>query len=289
MNILVTGATGFVGRHLVPLLLQKGHQPICVVRDIKKAICILGEEGILYVLPEHLDNLFLYKPECIIHLAAHLSSHDDKETLHKLLESNIIFGTQLLDALKRCEYEIKLFINFGTSAEYRFGAMEINDAYLYSATKTAFRALLDYYANVGKYKYINIIPYTIYGGHDDSQKKVIDFIKDSLGTSDAIQMSEGKQVLDFIHIDDVVSFLCFVLNNISLFINQSSIDYHLGTGIGTSIRDLVYIVEHKYQKKCNIHWGALPYRPRDVMYAVAPMGRLIDMGWYPKVKLEDGV
>lgn len=289
MNILVTGATGFVGRHLIPLLLQEGHQLICIVRDREKASCLFGEDGIFYVLSEQLENISVYKPECVIHLAAYLSSRDDEEVIYKLLESNIIFGTRLLSALKGSGHKIKLFINFGTCAEYRFGAMEVNNAYLYSATKTAFKQLLDYYAGASGYKYINIIPYTIYGGNDDSQKKIIDFIKDSFDAIDAIQMSEGKQVLDFIHVDDVVSFVCFVLNNISLFINQSSTDYHLGTGIGTSIRDLVYIVENKYQKKCNIHWGALPYRSRDVMYAVAPIGRLIDMGWYPKIKLEDGL
>lgn len=289
MNILITGATGFVGRHLIPLLVEKGHQLICIVRNREKAIELLGESGIVYVLSDELDNISIYKPECVIHLAAYLSSRDDEDTLHKLLESNVFFGTRLLSALKRGRHEVKLFINFGTFAEYRFGALEVNNAYLYSATKTAFKQLLDYYADATEYKYINIIPYTIYGGNDDSQKKVLDFIKDSFDAKEAMQMSEGKQVLDFIHIDDVVSFLCFVLNNISLFINQSSIDYHLGTGIGTSIRDLVYIVEHKYQKKCNIHWGALPYRQRDVMYAVAPIGRLINMGWYPKVRLEDGV
>ena len=37
MNILISGATGFVGRHLVPVLQQGGNKLICIVRDKKKA------------------------------------------------------------------------------------------------------------------------------------------------------------------------------------------------------------------------------------------------------------
>lgn len=289
MNILITGATGFVGRHLIPVLLREGHQLICVIRDREKAVSLLGEQHILYISPENLHEISIYKPECVIHLAAYLTSHDDLESLNKLLESNIIFGSRLLDALKQCNYDMKLFINLGTFAEYRLGPMKIDNAYLYSATKTAFKQLLEYYADSSGYKYINIIPYTIYGGSDDSQKKVIDYIKDSFDVSEAVKMSAGKQVLDFIHIDDVVSFLCFVIQNMSHFIKKSFIDYHLGTGIGTSLQELSYIIEAKYQKKCNINWGILPYRPRDIMYAVAPIGRLLDMGWKPTIALKDGV
>ena len=56
---------------------------------------------------------------------------------------------------------------------------------------------------------------------------------------------------------------------------QPFADYHLGTGKGLSIRGLAKMMEKKYKKKCNIAWGALPYRVNDVMYAVAPIGRLI--------------
>ena len=64
--------------------------------------------------------------------------------------------------------------------------MEINNAYLYSATKTAFKQLLKYYSDLNHYKYINIIPYTIYG-EKDSQKKLIDYVKDSLESQEPIK------------------------------------------------------------------------------------------------------
>lgn len=287
MNILLTGATGFVGRHLIPVLQREGHKLICVVRDEKKAIQILGKDNITYIISEHLSEVKNHNPECVIHLASHLSSKDDIDTLKTWVDTNILFGALLLDCLKQCD-ALKLFMNFGTFAQYRLGPTDINDAYLYSATKTAFEQLLKYYSDSGYFKYINIIPYTIYGGVD-SQKKVIDYIKDSLDSQSPVKMSGGRQILDFIHVDDVVSFINYVISHLTLFREHPSVDYHLGTGKGTSIRELATMIEKKYKKKCNIEWGALPYRERDIMYAVAPIGVLLENKWRSSYILEEWV
>ncbi|MDD3037284.1 NAD(P)-dependent oxidoreductase [Bacteroides sp.] len=285
MNILVTGATGFVGRHLIPELQKENNHLIFVVRNREKAIELFGHNNITYISTDNLDEIESYAPDCVIHLASYLSSKDDPETLKTLVDTNILFGTLLLNSLKKCT-NLRLFINFGTCTEYRLGPMDVSSAYLYSATKTAFRQLLKYYSESSNYRYINIIPYTIYG-EADSQKKVMDYIKESLDSQEPVKMSGGEQVLDFIHIDDVVSFINYVMNHMPLIMEQPFIDYHLGTGKGTSIRDLAKIVENKYKRKCNIAWGALPYRESDVMYAVAPIGRLIHIGWESTYRLED--
>lgn len=288
MEILITGATGFVGRHLIPVLLQnRNNHLILVVRNIEKAQSLFGNNPIDYISASDLNDLRQYSPTHVIHLAAYLTSKDDEESMEKLMDANILFGTKLLNILKDIS-TIKLFINFGTFAEYRLGPMEIDNAYLYSATKTAFEAILSFYASLSNYKYIDIIPYSIYGGND-SQKKVMDYIKDSLDSPRPIKMSGGEQILDFIHINDVVSFIEFILLHTEKFIEDSTMKYHLGTGKGTSIRELSQIIEKIYNKKSNIQWGGIPYRKRDIMYAVAPIAKLLKMGWKPRITLEKGL
>ena len=71
---------------------------ICIVRDKKKAVELFGDVDISYVHIEHLDEIEKYAPECVIHLAAYLSSKDDLGTLERLLDANIRFGTLLLIA-----------------------------------------------------------------------------------------------------------------------------------------------------------------------------------------------
>jgi CDP-paratose synthetase len=284
MNILVTGATGFVGRHLIPDLIEAEHQLICVVRDIDKARALYNNK-VSYVQANDMHSILYYKPECCIHLASFLTSKNDENTSKQIVEANLVFGCELLNILKDC-HSLKLFINFGSFAEYRMGPSQVNPAYLYSATKTAFKQIVEYYADVTPFKHIHIIPYTIYGGID-TQKKVIDFLKSSLDATVPIEMTKGEQILDFIHVMDVVLFINHIITHSDLFIKSPNIDYHLGTGKGTSIRALASMIESKYRRKCNIKFGALPYRERDIMYAVAPIGRLIQMGWRPQRELED--
>jgi len=106
-----------------------------------------------------------------------------------------------------------------------------------------------------------------------------------------IKMTEGEQILDFIHVYDVANFFVFILQNkCKFYALENGEEFHLGTGRGTSIRELASILEKKYGKKCNVIWGGIPYRKRDTMYAVAPIAKNIkELGWKAKIKLENGI
>lgn len=283
MNILITGATGYVGRHLLPLLNK--NKLYLVVRDKQKAEALFGKDPI-YISSSNLSELDGCKIDIVIHLAALVTSRNDSDIVKPIVDTNILFGVQLLDTIHNY-LNPRLFINIGTFAEYRNGPMQIDNAYLYSATKTAFKELLKYYSSLDRYKYVHVIPYTIYGGGKDSQKKVIDFIKSSIESDKPVKMSGGEQILDFINVEDVADFLLYIINNESKVIASDQTDYYLGTGKGTSIKDLAHKIEEKYDAHCNIDWGSLSYRERDVMYAVAPIQPLLNIGWRSKKELED--
>lgn len=278
MKILITGGTGFIGRNLVPLLQENLEikEIFLLVRDKEKVEFLFKKKKIkLITLEENIENIRIDK---VIHLAAYLTSSDTKENVEKLIDSNLRFGTLVLDYIKN--KEVQEFINFGTFAEYQFGN-GFDSAYLYSATKTAYRSILDYYSKTYNFKYYNVIPYTIYGGKD-TQKKVIDYIKDSFEKE--VDMTLGEQTLDFIHIDDVCDFIIKLLFHDKIIPNKQ--DFFLGTGKGTTIRELSKILELKYNKSCNINWGKLKYRPNDIMYAVAPIGNnLRYLNWRASISL----
>jgi CDP-paratose synthetase len=124
-----------------------------------------------------------------------------------------------------------------------------------------------------------------------TSKRLMDFIKESMHSEVPIEMTSGEQILDFIHVNDITSFYIHILKNVNLFRNQKNgQDFHLGTGIGTSIRDLASLHEKIYDTKCNIDWGKLNYRNMDIMYAVAPIKKNIELvGWKSKITLIDGI
>lgn len=286
MNILITGATGFVGQHLVNELITSSKYTVyCVVRNVARSRKILGGNVNLLV-SDDLTQLQHIELDAVVHLASFLTSSDDSAIIDKLIDANIVFGVKLLDALKN--HKGLKFINFGSFSEFRSGTEKPEPAYLYAASKRAFHPFLEYYASLSDWDYIHLIPYTIYGGVNN-QKKLIDYVRESLDSHSPVLMSPGMQVSDFIHVDDVVSCVLFFLDNLQKWDGQKDEEYHLGTGVGTTIRQLASMFEELSSRKCNIQWGARPYRERDVMYAVAPIDKLKLIGWEPRITLKEGI
>lgn len=288
MKIVITGSTGFVGKHLVPELIRVGHEILELTRNVTKSEGLFGDSTLKFDLNLEHDLLNAaikeFEPEVCIHLAAYLTSSDEYYEAKKLISSNISFLINLLDSLKGCK--LKLFVNTGTFAEYAKGNNEFVPAYLYAATKTASRSMIDYYSKVYQFKQVNIIPYTIYGGVD-SKKKVIDLLFDSLESDSCLEFSPGEQILDFIHIKDVVKFYIQLLERINDLGKKH--DFELGTGKGISLRELAQLIEIKSGKIANVNWGGLPYRPADIMYAVAKRQFDVEIDWSHEIDVDLGI
>lgn len=289
MKILVTGSTGFVGKFLVNRLLENSYEILEVTRSIEKSTQIYGDKTKKVQITKDQELLRTeisnFEPEIVLHLAAFISSRDDYETVVQLTESNVLFLVRLLDALS--DTKIKLFVNTGTFAEYQNGDGVLNPAYAYAATKIAARSFIDYYSNIYKFKQINVIPYTIYGGKSD-QKKIIDLLFESTKADTSLNLSPGEQVLDFIHIDDLVDlYVSIIENEIRLPVKS---EIFAGTGTGISIKNLAKLITEVTVLKTNVNWGGLNYRERDVMYAVAQRNEINYLiNWTSKIDIETGL
>lgn len=179
------------------------------------------------------------------------TSRDDSEIISPLIESNITYGVELLNALSETS-TLKMFINIGSFAEYRNGNDKKDCAYLYAATQSAFEPFLEYYSGKSGFKYITAVLYSIYGG-DMIVKRIMDYIVDSLNAEEPVGMTLGNQALDFVHVNDIVSFLIYCLLNEDKL--ACSGVYHIGTGKTTTIRQLASLMEDISGKTCNINWG----------------------------------
>ncbi len=285
MKILLTGGSGYVGSHLLPELLRTGHQVLQILRGpVGTRQKLLSTLHVDQKHGEFVRTIREFSPEVCIHLAAYLSPDDDYHTVQELVESNILFTTRVLDAIKNTT--LKYFVNTGTFAEYLEGDDTLDPAYFYAATKTATRSILQYYAGAYGFDYTTVVPYTIYGGNT-LQNKIIDIIFQSIGSTLPVGLTPGEQVLDFIHIEDVVGFYLML---VEAYESSSIESIPLGTGRGHTLRQLATIIEAEAGGTVNINWGVKPYRPRDTHYAVANMAPVYARwGWRPKIDLITGV
>lgn len=294
MRVALTGITGFVGMNLMPHLLALGsdYEFLTLNIDVDEAERKYPKAqytNFRHVHTTDLEALVAFNPDMVLHLATVTTAANNTEIIHPMLAANIEFGVLLLDALQKCD-NFKLFVNTGSFAEYRFGPDHFDSAYLYTATKTAFRAFVAYYAGLGKgFKYITAVPYSVYGG-TMTVKRLFDYMAESLDAPSPVDMTKGEQVLDFIHVDDVAGFFVYTVAHADEFLalEQNGAEFHLGTGKGTSIREVAALMEEISGKKCNINWGGREYRERDIMHAVAPVEKN-QCGWRAKIDLRTGI
>lgn len=295
MKILITGATGFIGGHLMPLL--KKMIPDADILTLNRDLDFANQKYPRSEYPNcqnshasDLNSVIAFNPEISIHLATLTTPDNTAEIVGPMISANIEFGVLLLDTLAKCS-NFQLFVNLGTFSEYGDNSGELNSATLYAASKTAFRQFVSFYASLHSFKYFTVVPYSVYGG-DMTVKRVVDYLKESLGSDVPIKMTRGQQVLDFIHIDDVADFFVYIIKNMNLILEleKNRRVFFLGTGVGNSIKQCARLIEDKYEQRCNIEWGAIPYGKRDIMHAVAPLSRNSEsIKWKASTKLADGI
>ncbi len=290
MKILITGATGFVGKTLIPYLYENGWEDIAVlVRNPKKARDLflgIPELKIINTSTGWNNDIEMYNPDAVIHLATYFTGKSDIKSATEIINIYILFTTQLLESVSHtdCRY----FINIGTFSEYRNGAGVFKANNLYSASKTAVRPIIQFYQSISDFKWVNVIVYSPYGRYN-SQKKIIDYLIDAIDSETPVAFSKGEQILDFIHVDDMASFFSTLLGKIHT-LPESYYEFHLGSGEGRSIREVAGIIEKIYGGKINADWGKLPYRTNDIMHAVAPIStNLYLLDWKSNLSIEDGI
>jgi nucleoside-diphosphate-sugar epimerase len=281
MKVLVTGATGFLGSHIVKALLKDVHQVIILKRSFSDARRIVKVLPLIaaYDLDQcELEEPFKYhgKIDAVIHTATCYGRNGERES--HVFEVNTAFPLRLLEVAAL--FNTDTFFNTDTIL-YKY----LNS---YALSKKHFLEWGKQFANLGKIRFVNIKLEHIYGPGDDDSKFTTHVIKSCLRNVPELKLTAGEQKRDFIYIDDVVSAYCLLLQ---IAHEQPSLfqDYGLGSGKATSIREFVETVHRLTQSKTVLKFGALAYRQHEIMESKANVEPLKTLGWDSKVSLEEGI
>lgn len=266
MKILITGVTGFVGRHLYRQLALE-HEMYVLVRPSTSCRELCAEH--IYIFSDDISHLAVYlkenKIDGIVHLASlYLASHQSNQIKDMIL-SNIYLGTALLEAAKQAG--VSWFLNTGTIWQ-NYQSPAYSDIYnpvnLYAATKQAFITLAKYYMETSALRFCTLKLCDTYGP-GDTRRKILALFEEISKNGDTLEMSPGQQKIDLLHIDDVVNGFCRLIVMLSEPQCCLLSEYVLTSGHHYSLRELASMYEKKYNVKLNIHWGGRPYREREVM------------------------
>ncbi len=286
---LLAGITGFVGSHLAEKLLAEGWDVHGIVRENSDTSKLVGKFADRVKLHVHSEKKSLnsimaeVKPDVVFHLASlYLSSHA-YEDIPALVESNVTFGTLLVEAMTNngcCR-----LVNTGTSWQH-YQNKPYSPVNLYAASKQAFDDMLQYYAEAHELKVIELQLFDTYGA-DDTRQKLLNLLRDCLKNGRKLFMSPGEQLLNLVHIDDVVSAFSLAGNYLLSGDYDKCGTYAVVAQEMLSLRELVERIEQLVGSSLNIEFGGRPYRVREVMKPWDDRHSL--PGWRCRVSLADGL
>ena len=287
MKIFITGATGFIGKHLVEQLVLDGCDVTINVRNDSTAFnkkinkYCLGINGIE-------EDIEFFKKESfdgIIHLASlYLTIHKPAEAL-KLIDSNLQFSTYVLE----CAVQAKIywFINTGTFWQH-YQNSDYSPINLYAATKQAFESIAKYYIETRQINFCTLKLSDTYGPND-TRTKVFNIWQRIVKSGETLDMSPGEQLIDISYIDDVVAAFILLAKHLQKdhSLTNNGVVYAVKANKRFTLKQLACIFENITQNKLNINWGGRDYKDREVM--VPWEGGDVVPGWEPKISIETGI
>ncbi|APQ18517.1 NAD-dependent epimerase/dehydratase family protein [Maribacter hydrothermalis] len=299
MKILITGAAGFIGFHLIKILSKQNHELIGLDNlndyyDVNLKLLRLKELGIeidsRYYEPKKIkgkDNIYFYREDIcnvefiaslfklekfdiVVHLAAQAGVRYSISNPDAYIDSNI---NGFYNILKNCkEHSIKHFIYassssvYGNSDKIPFSTLDpVNEPIsLYAATKKSNELLAHTYSHLYNLKTTGLRFFTVYGPWGRPDMAYYKFVKAILLEEKIPVYNNGKLERDFTYVDDIVNGIDRIVNKgfISNSNNKNYSIYNIGNGSPVKLMEFINTIEIHLKKKAKINM--LPMQDGDV-------------------------
>ena len=252
-RILITGSTGFIGSHIVNLLLEKNIYIYDILREknknskyIKKLKKNKNYFPIFYKKFKELEEkLKKIKINTVINCATYYSTKNDIKTIENLIQTNIIFCSVILETLKK---KIKKFINFGSMMEYSSGNY-FSPKNFYAITKFSFQKIEEFYKKYNpKIKFYDLKLYETYGDNDKREKIIPTIIKKYLQNKNMKIISKNL-IMNFVHIESLMLAIEMIISN-----KIQEGEYCIKNKKFTKIKKIIDSLNNKLKKKIKVKY-----------------------------------
>ncbi len=288
MRILLTGPGGSLGSALARHWFGRGHELSLLARPASRLKRLADLSASLNVIrvsqtEEAAAAVREAMPDAIVHTACCYGRNG--ESALELIDTNIRLGIALLQAVldfKRTkDVPPTFFMNTATVLS--------PDVSLYALSKRQFS---DWGASLASsapsmVKFLDIRLQQMYGPFGSESSFVTHVIEACRQNLPRLGLTEGEQLRDFIHIDDVVLAFDCILEKRDQFAASDIID--VGSGVPVTMRRFVEMTKQITGADTVMNFGAVPYRADEAMLCVADTNRLRKLGWHPTFSLAEGL
>ena len=298
---LVTGGAGFVGHHLVRLLLENGCEVLALDNSSagkhEHLAALRNHPGFSLTEADLTDEKAVaaaaspFQPDTVFHLAAvHFIPYC---TAHPTETINVnVLGTQhVLDAVSNTP-SVRKFIFISSAAIYRpqdeanvedktpTGAFDI-----YGLSKIFGEGLIKYYRKIcPEVTFINARLFNVYGP-GETNPHVLPDILDCIAESRGLSLGNVDPKRDFIYVKDVADALWALAE-----ICTQGTEVNVATGQEYSVRELVDCIAELIGRELKITQDPSKFRKSERMHLVGDIGRLQQLtGWAPRYSLREGL
>jgi UDP-glucose 4-epimerase len=293
---LITGAGGFVGAVLARRLLADGHEVVLVGRagsDQWRLDPLRADAEVLELDLRDPDavaaTIDRTRPQWVFQLAAH-GAYSWQDSLPQMIETNLAAVSNVVEAATRADAEA--VVQAGSSSEYGFmdhapsedELPEPNSAY--AVTKAAATLYCGWVARSRDQAVTTLRLYSAYGPWEDPRRLVPALVTHGL-RGELPPLVNPDIARDFVYVDDVAE--AFVLAAQGARPGEGAV-YNVGSGVQTSLRELVEATRRVLAVVREPEWGSFPERDWDTATWVANAQRIrTALNWAPRHTLEQGL
>ena len=296
MRVLVTGGTGFMGRHLVRALVARGDEVAVAGRrprdalpagalpdDVAYDAADLAEPGAAEAI------LAARRPERVFHLA---SAVDVSRSLDALDVQVRVTQMAAVHVAQAClAHGVGRLVQVGTCEEYGNGPAPFRETQdpspvsPYSAAKVAATAFVRMLCTSFGLRAVVVRPFLTYGPGQESNLLIPALIRSALAGRD-FPMTGGEQTREFNWVEDIVDGIVRAADAPEV----DGLIINVGCAEPRRIRDIARLVLDLMGNPVRAEIGKLPYRPGETweFYCDNTRARQL-LGWSPRMPLEDGL
>ncbi len=287
-RILLTGASGFIGRALARRLGEEGVAVHAVLRPKSDCARLAGLPGLI---PHVYDGsagmltaiLAEARPDVVFHLAGKYVREHTDGNISELIRDNVLFGAELLEAMRGASARQLIY----TASYFQHAdGVSYSPLNLYAAIKQAFEDTLAYYVKADGLLGTGLVFFDIYG-EGDWRRRLIPAIEAALATGTPVPLPAANPQLYLVHVDDAVQALMAAATLLLEHPGEAAGQrFAVAPDRGHALNEVLALFEQIAGRPVPIARGAFPAPARTI---ARPWAGPRLPGWQPRVPLEVGI